>query len=48
MKFPNLKSTNFFNDVVRVVKWFINGVRKRDNSRIGSFFHKIFREMKRE
>ena len=43
----DLKTTNFFNDVIRIIKWFLNGFKDRDNSKIRGFFGKIFREMKR-
>lgn len=47
MKISLPKSSNFFNDVVRVSKWFINGWKKGDHSRLRGFFSKIYREMKR-
>lgn len=43
----DIKTTNFGNDVKRLLNWFLNSAKSRDNSRIGGFFHKLFREMKR-
>ena len=47
MKIPKVKSTNFFNDVVRVLSFFNKFFRNRDNSRVKGFFARVFREMKR-
>lgn len=45
----DIKTTNFFNDVKRVLSWGLNKSRKTnlENSRVRSFFSRIWREMKR-
>ena len=43
----DLKTTNFANDVKRLLGWGISNVRDKDNSKVRAFFSKIFREMKR-
>jgi hypothetical protein len=42
-----IKTTNFGNDAKRLITWLVNGAKNRDNSKIGGFFSRIWREMKR-
>lgn len=42
-----IKTTNFFNDVLRVLKYMEKGSKKKNN-KVAKFFSKMFEEMKRE
>ena len=42
-----METTNFFNDVKRLLSWSIGNVKDKEHSRVRGFFSKIFREMKR-
>lgn len=47
LKVLKMKTTNFANDMLRVLRWLKKGVENRDTSKIGGFFNRIWKEMKR-
>ena len=42
-----IKTTDFFNDVKRLLSWSIGNVKDKKHSKVRGFFSKILREMKR-
>ena len=43
----DLHTTNFANDVKRLLSWFFSNIKDKDNSKIRGFFSRVFREMKK-
>ena len=43
----DLETTDFFNDLKRLLSWSFSSVKDKEHSRVRGFFSKIFREMKR-